>query len=133
MTFKLHPQLKKDLILLHSFKLSDVFFLPNSSTPWLILVPRIPDIKELYQLEQDDQRELLSEMNIVSKIFETEFSPDKINIASFGNMVPQLHIHIICRYKSDPAWPGSIFGVELEKDQDQIRKDSTHLKNLLTR
>lgn len=120
MNFKLHSQLMNDLIPLKRMELCELLLLPNSSNPWAVLVPQIANIKELHQLDFEIQIKLLKEINQISILMEKEFAPDKINIASFGNMVPQLHIHIIARYKNDPAWPASIFGVKLNKDQKII-------------
>ena len=131
MEFELHKRLEKDLILLKQLELSDLFFLPNAQLPWVVLVPRVPAIKELHQLRMKDQQSLLLEINELSKKLEKEFTPDKINIASLGNMVPQLHIHIICRYKNDPAWPGSIFGTELDSSTNKTKILEAKIKSIL--
>lgn len=132
MEFKLHSQLKKDLVFLCRTDLCDVLLMPNSDNPWIVLVPRIAHIKEFHQLDEESQLHLLKDINKFSALFEKVFRPEKINIASFGNMVPQLHIHIIARYKNDKAWPGSIFGVELGKAESEIQKFQDLIKANLT-
>lgn len=118
--FKLHEKLDKDLIFLGKLKLSRVFLLPDSDQTWVVLVPEIPNITELHQLDFDKQVILLEEINTISKLLEGEFSPDKLNIGALGNMVPQLHMHIICRYKTDKSWPGAIWGSKAGDDQSKI-------------
>lgn len=82
----------------------------DSRYPWLILVPEISDICELTQLEWCDQTQLLREINIVSRVLQNKFRADKINVASLGNVVSQLHVHCIARYKADAAWPKPVWG-----------------------
>ncbi len=93
-------------------KLSSLFLHDNKNFPWVVLVPRSNDITELYQLSLKDKQLLLEEIDIVSRTLKGFYNGDKINIASFGNIVSQLHIHIIIRFKNDIAWPESVFGKE---------------------
>jgi diadenosine tetraphosphate (Ap4A) HIT family hydrolase len=125
--FNLHERLEKDLINLGKLPLSYLMLMPDSDNPWVVLVPRIENIRELHQLTTEQQHQLLEEINTVSKHMEAEFSPDKMNIGALGNMVPQLHIHIICRFKDDKAWPGAIWGSEQGRDQARIE----NFKNIL--
>lgn len=129
MAFKLHPRLNADLIHLGDLKLSRVMLLPDPENPWIVLIPRREDIRELYELSDEDQKTLLSEINLFSKIMVKEFNPDKLNIGALGNMVPQLHIHIICRYEGDRAWPGSIWGISTPYNPSKVE----HYQNVLTR
>ena len=108
--FELHPQLAKDCLVLGDFKLSTVLLLNDSNYPWLILVPRRNDIKEIFQLQPAEQSQLLLESSVLSSSLDAYFKADKMNIAALGNMVPQLHIHHIVRYKTDPAWPNPVWG-----------------------
>lgn len=118
--FKLNEKLESDLVYLSTLKLSQLFLLPDSDNPWFVLVPKVENIKEFHHLSQNEQEELLKEINLVSTFLEQEFSPDKLNIGSLGNMVPQLHIHIIARFKGDKAWPGAIWGAKAGKDLEVI-------------
>lgn len=83
----------------------------DRSLPWLILVPEREDVREIYDLSGDDRQELMDEIVRVSRVIKLLYSPDKINIGALGNLVPQLHIHVIGRYTTDRAWPGPIWGV----------------------
>lgn len=123
--FELHPQLEKDCLVLGNFKLSTVLLVNDSNYPWLILVPRRDGIKEIFQLKPADQSQLLSESSALASTLDDYFSADKINIAALGNMVPQLHIHHIVRYKTDSAWPkpiwGAVAGVPYTADEQHER------------
>jgi diadenosine tetraphosphate (Ap4A) HIT family hydrolase len=78
--------------------------------PWLVLVPRRFEVTELHALNQADRRQMMDEIALASRIVEKLFRPDKINIGALGNIVPQLHIHVIGRFKNDPAWPQPVWG-----------------------
>ena len=106
----LHPQLKQDCFVIGSFPLSVLLLLNDSRYPWFILVPQRPDIHEIHQLPEADQQQLMRESSLLAECIETEFKADKINVAALGNVVPQLHIHHIVRYRSDPAWPAPVWG-----------------------
>ena len=82
----------------------------DSNYPWFILVPDREDIAEIHQLDETDQQQLISESSTLSRIIDNQFNADKINIAALGNLVPQLHIHHIVRYKTDAAWPAPVWG-----------------------
>jgi len=82
----------------------------DSNYPWFILVPDREDITEIHQLNETDQQQLITESSLLSRIIDKQFNADKINIAALGNLVPQLHIHHIVRYKNDAAWPAPVWG-----------------------
>jgi len=106
----LHPQLEQDCFVLGRFPLSVVLLMNDSRYPWFILVPQRQGISEIHHLSDDDQQQLMRESSLLAGCIETEFSADKINIAALGNVVPQLHIHHIVRYRADPAWPVPVWG-----------------------
>jgi diadenosine tetraphosphate (Ap4A) HIT family hydrolase len=81
----------------------------NSNYPWFILVPTRKNITELYELEKKDRLELISEIDTISKKLSIHFNAKKMNIATLGNIVPQLHIHIIVRQENDAAWPNPVW------------------------
>lgn len=110
MAFALHPQLEQDTSKLGEFPLCTVLLNKDASVPWIILVPKVDGIKELHQLSMDKQQQFLIESQIISKMLEALFLPDKLNLGALGNMVPQLHIHHVARFISDIAWPGPIWG-----------------------
>lgn len=109
--FSLDPVLAKDTIEITRLKLCHVGFMNDKRYPWLVMVPQKPDLIELIDLDQDDQIQLMREINTLSHIMQTLFNPFKLNTASLGNMVRQLHIHLIARQQDDPAWPGPVWNI----------------------
>jgi len=110
MSFQLHPQLAKDCHYLGDFPLTALLLSKDANYPWYILVPRQENINEAFQLSEDDQQQLNKESLLLSKTLNELYSADKMNIAALGNMVPQLHLHHIVRYKTDVAWPNPVWG-----------------------
>ncbi|WAR46785.1 HIT domain-containing protein [Methylomonas rapida] len=108
--FELHPRLQQDCRVVGDFALSRLLLMNDSQYPWFILVPRRSDIMEIHQLAEADRQQLLSESCLLAeKLFEL-YQPDKLNIAAIGNLVPQLHVHHVARYRTDKAWPAPIWG-----------------------
>lgn len=101
-------------------KLSEVRLIKDGDLDWFVLIPLKEGKKDWSDLEMEDQFELCREISLVSEKLEA-VSPDKINVASLGNMVPQLHIHVLARYKNDRAWPGAIWGTPSSKEFDSSR------------
>ena len=108
--YKLAPQLQKDCVLIAQLPLSDLLLMNDSNYPWFILVPRVEDAREVYLLNCEQQAQLQTESNALARYLAEEFKADKINIAALGNMVPQLHIHHIARFKCDACWPKPVWG-----------------------
>lgn len=108
--FELHPQLKADTITLGYFDLSHILLMNNASVPWLILVPQIAELTEWYHLSEQEQRQLHDESMLLSRLLMQEFEGDKLNTGALGNLVPQLHLHHVVRFKTDPAWPAPVWG-----------------------
>lgn len=106
----------------------------DSNYPWFILVPDRDDITEIHQLKETDQQQLISESSVLSKIISKQFNADKINIAALGNLVPQLHIHHIVRYKNDAAWPAPVWGKLPAKayTEEETNQVITRLKSSLS-
>jgi diadenosine tetraphosphate (Ap4A) HIT family hydrolase len=107
---ELHPQLKKDCLLLGQFELCKLLLMQDANYPWFILVPDREGITEIYQLDEQDQQQLMRESSIMARLLVEVFHADKVNIAALGNVVPQLHVHHIARYRNDPAWPAPVWG-----------------------
>jgi len=107
---KLHPLLQQDCHLAGRFPLCHLLLMQDANYPWFILVPDRDDITEIHQLQAADRRRLLDESVILSRALQAVFAPDKLNIAALGNIVPQLHLHHIVRYRDDPAWPDPVWG-----------------------
>ena len=108
--FLLNETLNADTVPVASWPLCRVLLMNDSRYPWLILVPAQPDIKEIYELSLGDQSQLMSELCRASLALSKLLSPDKINIGALGNIVPQLHIHVIARFRRDEAWPQAVWG-----------------------
>jgi diadenosine tetraphosphate (Ap4A) HIT family hydrolase len=109
--FELHPRLAQDTLVIGDFPLSQLLLMNDAGYPWFILVPRRAGIREIFELEQDDQIQLLKESSQLSMVLSRIYEADKLNVAALGNMVPQLHLHHIVRYRSDPAWPKPVWGL----------------------
>ncbi len=109
--FELHPVLADDSWYLGDFPLCTLLLSKDANYPWFILVPRQPDVEEVYQLDEEQRVQLLEESCLLAEVLQQVFQADKLNIAALGNVVPQLHLHHIVRYHSDPAWPRPIWGV----------------------
>ena len=82
----------------------------DANYPWCILVPDREDVTEIHHLIESDQQQLMRESVMLSRALETLFSPDKLNIAALGNIVPQCHVHHVVRYRTDAAWPAPVWG-----------------------
>ena len=108
--YELHPRLNEDCITIGRFELCQLLLMNDSNYSWFILVPRREGVREIFELSEADQRQLLWESSTLSRCIADHFSADKINVAALGNMVPQLHIHHIVRYEGDPAWPAPVWG-----------------------
>ncbi len=110
--FRLDPRLNNDACWSIDLNLSKLLLVNNALFPWVILVPKKNNLKEIIDLNEEERIMLMSELSLVSNIMQQIFAPDKLNIAALGNIVEQLHIHIIARYKHDQAWPNPVFGKE---------------------
>ena len=106
----LHPQLADDTHPVASWPLSELRLMDDANHPWLILVPRVVEAVELVDLSPQQQAELLREIGVASRLLQSVFKPHKLNIAALGNLVPQLHLHVIARYTGDIAWPRPVWG-----------------------
>lgn len=120
MTFKLGPILEKDSIFITNLNLSQMRIMNNAHFPWIILVPRIDGVSEITDLSNDDYRLLNAEIRLVAKIMQIIFEPDKLNIATLGNKVRQLHYHIIARYENDGCFPDPVWGYPSTPYDDSV-------------
>lgn len=107
---ELHPRLAQDCVILGKFALSRLLLMKDANYPWFILVPDRDGITEIHQLTDADQQQLWRESAQLSRALEQVFNPDKLNIAALGNVVPQLHVHHVVRYQTDPGWPAPVWG-----------------------
>jgi len=109
--FTLHPKLEADTRQVLDLPLCRVRLMNDSRFPWLILIPRRPEVREMHALDSADRFQLMEEACGCAAALEREVSAQKMNVAALGNMVPQLHIHVIARFDTDDAWPGPVWGV----------------------
>jgi diadenosine tetraphosphate (Ap4A) HIT family hydrolase len=108
--FTLHRQIETDSVFVRDLPLCQVRLQNQSTVPWLVLVPRRDNLNEIHQLDVTDRQQAMEEIAMASRTVENLFAPDKINVGALGNIVPQLHIHVIGRFKTDPAWPQPVWG-----------------------
>ncbi|MCW2237268.1 HIT domain-containing protein [Azospirillum canadense] len=122
--FQLHERLQADTAPVAELPLCRVLLMDNRVWPWLILVPAIPGLTEIHQLDEARRHRLVDEIAQASTALEDLVRPDKINVGALGNMVPQLHVHVIARTRSDPAWPGPVWGSGFAERYDPAERDS---------
>jgi len=119
----LHPQLQKDTVDIGDLPLSRVLIIKDAHYPWLLLVPRREDITEIIDLDEVAQAQLMAEIARVGRALKEVTKCDKLNVAALGNVVPQLHVHIIARRTTDAAWPRPVWGVmpPLAHDPEELQ------------
>lgn len=105
----IHPVLRQDCEIIGRFTLCRLLLMKDANYPWFILVPDRPDISEIYQLDEQDQHQLMRESSYLAEKLALHYRADKMNIAALGNVVPQLHIHHVVRYRNDAAWPAPVW------------------------
>ena len=108
--FVLDPVLARDTIALGDLPLSRVLLINDARYTWLTLVPRRAGVAELIDLDAADRQQAFAEIMLASEVLSAVARPDKLNTGALGNIVRQLHIHLIARFASDPAWPGPVWG-----------------------
>jgi len=108
--FVLDTRLQEDTWLIGDFPLCRLLLSNDSNYPWFILVPRREGISELFQLDDHDQQVMWRETTTLANVLKTLFAADKMNVATLGNVVSQMHMHVIARYSSDAAWPAPVWG-----------------------
>lgn len=110
MSFELHPRLAADSLFVASLPLCQLRLINDCRYPWLLLVPQRDAVREITQLNEQDYQQLWQEVRQTSVLLQNLKQPEKLNIATLGNLVPQLHLHVIGRFSTDPAWPGPVWG-----------------------
>jgi diadenosine tetraphosphate (Ap4A) HIT family hydrolase len=109
-SWALHPQLAADCAMIADLGLCRLLLMRDANYPWLILVPRRPGATELIDLDDADRARLMDEITQVGRALRAVTACDKLNVAALGNAVPQLHVHVIARFRSDAAWPAPVWG-----------------------
>lgn len=116
--FSIDPVIEQNSIFISNLGLSTVFLKNDKENPWFILVPRKAGAVELIDLNHEEQTMLMEEITIVSEFLKSHYRPHKMNVGSLGNIVTQLHIHVIARSPNDRAWPGPIWGTPTTQEFD---------------
>jgi diadenosine tetraphosphate (Ap4A) HIT family hydrolase len=128
--FKLHKRLRADTVEVARWALSLLLLMNERRWPWLILVPRRTGAREILHLGPADRTLLMEEIAAAGRLLTALHRPDKLNIAAIGNLVPQLHFHVVARFTDDPAWPKPVWGQvpvsryeapDLEKRASELR------------
>jgi diadenosine tetraphosphate (Ap4A) HIT family hydrolase len=119
----LHPLLDRDTLTIADLPLSRLLLSHDANYPWLLLVPRRPGASEIIDLDAADEAQLMSEIDTVSRALKAVTACDKLNVAAIGNVVPQLHVHIVARRRDDPAWPKPVWGAAPARAYDPAERE----------
>lgn len=132
--FVLDPRLVQDTVAVGDFPLCRLLLSNDSNYPWFILVPRRPDISEVFQLDATDQAQLWHETSRLAQLLSASFNADKLNVAALGNVVNQLHMHVVVRFRDDAAWPAPVWGKHPAQpyNGEQLSALRARLRTLLT-
>lgn len=132
--FVLDSRLQQDTLLVGDFPLCRLLLMNDRQYPWFILVPRREDVSELFQLDAGDQQALWQETTGLAELLKDTFAADKMNVATLGNMVSQLHMHVIVRRRDDVAWPAPVWGKHAAQpyNEEQVAAVKARLRLVLT-
>lgn len=108
--FELDSRLASDSHPLCRFELCELRLMDDANYPWLILVPHVIGARELIDLDARQRRQLSDETDRAARLLRDAFRPHKLNVAALGNVVDQLHVHVVARFEADPAWPAPVWG-----------------------
>lgn len=121
--FTLDPRFAADAVHVATLGLSQVLLMDRRAWAWVVLVPQLPDLRELIDMTDADRRLLGDEVALVSRVLQATVPCDKLNVASFGNVVSQLHVHVIARVTGDTAWPRPVWAVDAPEGYDPAARD----------
>lgn len=135
MPFTLHSTLARDTVEVARLPLCRALLMNDRRFPWLILVPEREAVREIHELSPADRTVLVEEIARASEVLDRLFHPDKLNVGALGNVVPQLHVHVVARTAGDPAWPGPVWGsgAALPYSEDDLEKVRRRLAAELAR
>ncbi|WP_407296435.1 HIT family protein [Stutzerimonas zhaodongensis] len=119
--FALDARLDQDTLVLGDFSLCRLLLMNDANYPWFILVPRREEVSELFQLDAADQQLLWREVTALAEIVKDTFGADKMNVATLGNVVSQLHVHVIGRRRDDVAWPAPVWGCKPAEPYSEVQ------------
>jgi diadenosine tetraphosphate (Ap4A) HIT family hydrolase len=121
--FRLASRLEADSFYLVDWPLCQVRLMDDARFPWLILVPRRPQLEEWTELRAEDSAQLAEEIGKAGQALAGKFAPTKLNVGALGNIVRQMHVHVVARFESDAAWPGPVWGQGTRIPYDNVQKD----------
>jgi diadenosine tetraphosphate (Ap4A) HIT family hydrolase len=121
--WSLDPQLAKDTIEIGDLPLVRTLLMNDANYPWLVLVPRLPGAVEILDLDDEQQALLMVETALIARVLRDVTVCDKLNIAAIGNIVPQLHVHVVARWRDDPAWPRPVWGAAPPRTYEPLERD----------
>jgi diadenosine tetraphosphate (Ap4A) HIT family hydrolase len=121
--WSLDPQLAKDTIEISDLPLVRTLLMNDANYPWLVLVPRLPGAVEILDLDDEQQALLMVETALIARVLRDVTVCDKLNIAAIGNIVPQLHVHVVARWRDDPAWPRPVWGAAPPRAYEPLERD----------
>ncbi len=109
----IHPQIIADTVPLCETTNAAILLMNDSRWPWVVLVPTVADINELHDLTHEQRNQFMADVNQVSRVVQHQTGCKSVNVAMLGNIVSQLHCHVVARNETDPAWPGPVWGFGL--------------------
>jgi diadenosine tetraphosphate (Ap4A) HIT family hydrolase len=121
--WSLHPQLAKDTIEIGDLPLARTLLMNDANYPWLILVPRRADTVEIIDLDEDQQVQLMYEIALLARVLKDVTACHKLNVGAIGNVVPQLHVHLVARRRDDAAWPRPVWGAVAARPYEAAERD----------
>ncbi len=124
MAFALHERLAADTIKVASLELCELRLMNDARFVWALLIPQRDNLRESFELPEHERARLWQEVDQLGDFLQHETDADKINIGALGNMVPQLHVHVIARHRNDEAWPGPVWGVGQAKPLDDHERQT---------
>jgi len=123
LAWSLHPRLEQDTAPVGDLPLSRLLVHNDANYPWLLLVPRRPEAREIIDLDEADRRQLMAEIAMASRALKAVTRCDKLNVAAIGNVVPQLHLHVLARRRDDAAWPKPVWGTVPARAYDLAERE----------
>ena len=121
--WSLHPQLAKDTIEIGDLPLARTLLMNDANYPWLVLVPRRVDAVEIIDLDENQQVQLMYEIAMLARVLKDVTACHKLNIGAIGNVVPQLHVHLVARRQEDAAWPRPVWGAVAVRSYERAERD----------
>lgn len=130
--FVLDSRLQQDSLVLGEFSLCQLLLSKDANYPWFILVPKRAGISELFELDAAEQQQLWQETTLLAEALKASYGADKMNVATLGNVVSQLHMHVIVRQRDDAAWPAPVWGkcAPVSYTDDQLQAVRQRLRGL---